>query len=291
MSLAQFGNTAKKLTHNPLGIIALFIVLVYAFASLVVGFGGSLDQSQKTPMVWFLVLFPVLVLLVFAWLVSRHHMKLYAPTDYRDEKLFIYPISLEDQRQRLLEEAKDIETQEPEIIPNIEHQPEETISHVPIKTRERLLSISGARSSAASKYLLAEDLALRQLETELRTPIVKQIEIIADNFRLMCDGLIRDGQKLTIVEVKYVSKPMFATDMVQSVLFRFIDLTTRVKLSNKDATLGFIFVFVTEFSGEELERFKSRILGRLNTTAIPLEWRFYSIEELKERFGITAAQA
>src|SRR5258708_39907706 len=100
MSINEFGHTAKKLTHNPLGIIALFIVLVYAFASLVVGFGSSLEQSQKTPLIWFLVLFPVLVLLVFAWLVSRHHMKLYAPTDYRDDKLFIYPQSPEAQRSR-----------------------------------------------------------------------------------------------------------------------------------------------------------------------------------------------
>ncbi len=81
----DFGSRAKDLASNPLGIIALFIVLVYAFASLVVGAGSVLDAASiapLTPLIWFMVGFPVLVLIVFAWLVSRHHEKLYAPRDY-----------------------------------------------------------------------------------------------------------------------------------------------------------------------------------------------------------------
>jgi hypothetical protein len=78
----RFGDTAKGLAQNPLGIIALFIVLVYGFASLVVGVGTNLDNTSTNVLVWFMVLFPVLVLIVFAWLVSQHHMKLYSPRDY-----------------------------------------------------------------------------------------------------------------------------------------------------------------------------------------------------------------
>src|SRR5215207_7700051 len=78
----RFGETARGLAQNPLGIIALFIVLVYGFASLVVGIGTNLDPASTNLLVWFMVLFPVLVLVVFAWLVSRHHTKLYSPRDY-----------------------------------------------------------------------------------------------------------------------------------------------------------------------------------------------------------------
>ena len=74
-----FGDTAKGLAKNPLGIIALFIVLVYGFAALVTTFSGSLSASERLPLIWFLVLFPVLVLAVFSWLVSRHGGKLYGP--------------------------------------------------------------------------------------------------------------------------------------------------------------------------------------------------------------------
>lgn len=87
--IESFGGIASGLAKNPLGIIALFIVLVYGFASLVTTFGSSLSSSERIPLVYFLVLFPVLVLSVFAWLVSCHAGKLYGPGDYRDEENYI----------------------------------------------------------------------------------------------------------------------------------------------------------------------------------------------------------
>ncbi|MEZ6139014.1 MAG: pYEATS domain-containing protein [Zavarzinella sp.] len=90
--LSEFGETAKGLSRNPLGIIALFIVLVYGFACLVVGVGKT-EPCERSPLIWFLVIFPVMVLGVFAWLVSRHHKKLYAPTDYKDETHFVATIN------------------------------------------------------------------------------------------------------------------------------------------------------------------------------------------------------
>lgn len=84
-----FGETAKGLSKNPLGIIALFIVLVYGFAALVTAMGTALSPTERVPLVYFLVLFPVLVLGVFAWLVSRHTGKLYSPSDFKDEQNFV----------------------------------------------------------------------------------------------------------------------------------------------------------------------------------------------------------
>lgn len=88
-SVTKFGETAKGLSRNPLGIIALFIVLVYGFASLVTAFGSSITPQERLPLIYFLVLFPVLVLGVFAWLVSRHAGKLYSPSDYKNEDNYV----------------------------------------------------------------------------------------------------------------------------------------------------------------------------------------------------------
>ena len=84
-----FGRTAGMLARNPLGIVALFIVLVYAIAAMVLGIGGSsLGAAERILLLRFLVLFPVLVLMTFFWLVTRHHTKLYAPRDYRADDSF-----------------------------------------------------------------------------------------------------------------------------------------------------------------------------------------------------------
>lgn len=84
-----FGDVSQRLARNPLGIIALFIVLVYGFASLVTAFGGSLSADERLPLIYFMVGFPVLVLVVFSWLVSRHTTKLFAPGDFRDEDNYV----------------------------------------------------------------------------------------------------------------------------------------------------------------------------------------------------------
>jgi CheY-like chemotaxis protein len=87
--LKTFGNIARGLARNPLGIIALFIVLVYGFAALVTAFTGSFTETERLPLIYFLVMFPIIVLGVFAWLVSKHSVNLFSPSDFRDEKNYV----------------------------------------------------------------------------------------------------------------------------------------------------------------------------------------------------------
>lgn len=95
IDMDKFLKLVPKLSKNPLGIIALFIVLIYGFAALVVGVSGeNLKPDQKQPIIWFLVIFPVIVLFVFVWLVTKHHTKLYSPADFKDESHFV---ELQDQ--------------------------------------------------------------------------------------------------------------------------------------------------------------------------------------------------
>jgi CheY-like chemotaxis protein len=88
METGKFAESALGFTKSPLGIIALFIVLVYGFASLVVGFGSGLSE-HVAPLIYFMVFFPVLVFTGFLWLVAKHHNKLYGPSDFRNEDNYI----------------------------------------------------------------------------------------------------------------------------------------------------------------------------------------------------------
>jgi CheY-like chemotaxis protein len=94
--LKEFGTTAKSLSHNPLGIIALFILLVYGLACLVVITGGSMSVSEKLPIIYFLIVFPFVVLGVFTYLVAFRAGQLFAPGDFKKEETY-----LELQRMRL----------------------------------------------------------------------------------------------------------------------------------------------------------------------------------------------
>lgn len=88
VELEKFADSAKGFTRSPLGIIALFIVMVYGFASLVVGLGTNITE-HVLPLIYFLVFFPVIVFFGFLWLVAKHHNKLYGPSDFKNEENFL----------------------------------------------------------------------------------------------------------------------------------------------------------------------------------------------------------
>lgn len=79
----DLNSIAPQLARSPLGIFALFILLVYAVAGIVC---ATWKPPVPEPLVWFIVCFPVLVFLVFTWLVVDHHLKLYGPGDFVDQR-------------------------------------------------------------------------------------------------------------------------------------------------------------------------------------------------------------
>ncbi|MEN9454731.1 MAG: hypothetical protein RL210_250, partial [Pseudomonadota bacterium] len=58
----EFLKGAKDFARNPLGIIALFISLIYGFASLLLNSSAEkLTQAERWPLVIFIVSFPIMV--------------------------------------------------------------------------------------------------------------------------------------------------------------------------------------------------------------------------------------
>lgn len=88
-SVAAFGQTAQGLSRNPLGIIALFIVLVYGMATLVLVVGRVPTGTPVEVLVWFMVLFPVTVFGGFLWLVATKSRYLYGPGDFTDQRNYL----------------------------------------------------------------------------------------------------------------------------------------------------------------------------------------------------------
>jgi len=109
-----FGETARKLARNPLGLVALFLVLIYGIAGLFLKFSGeTLSTAQKWPFVWFMILFPPIVLGVFAWLVAKHSTKLYAPYDFKTEEGYFRSLTVSSPSS---EKSFAGKTAEPELI-------------------------------------------------------------------------------------------------------------------------------------------------------------------------------
>ena len=96
------------LTKNPLGIVALFISLIYGICSLLLGIGlDKFTPSNETILVSFIVIFPFVVLAAFLWLVIVYPNRLYGPSDFRTDETFLalQMVSPGSLGARLLEDA------------------------------------------------------------------------------------------------------------------------------------------------------------------------------------------
>lgn len=94
--------------RNPLGVIGLFISLIYGFANWMLGSSVSnLQTDERLIIIWFIVVFPVLILAAFCYLVVKHHGKLYAPKDYKKDESFLQTLNEFDSFVRLSTETFD----------------------------------------------------------------------------------------------------------------------------------------------------------------------------------------
>ena len=110
--------------RNPIGVIGLFLVLIEAIAALVI-VNSSLSDLLNLILVLFIVVFPFVVLLVFYLLVTKHHEKLYSPSDYKDERYFARTYNSTTQTEEIVEvasqeNAKNVSVKEGMTIEDIE---------------------------------------------------------------------------------------------------------------------------------------------------------------------------
>ncbi len=271
--LPLFGKTATRLSHNPLGILALFLVLVYGFACLVVGFGAeSLNGSvERLPLIWFLVLFPVLVLGVFYLLVTRHHRKLYAPSDYKDEKLFVTPLDTGVVKDRVEEEVLEVIASE-----------QLSVSEPGMKTNISQSTTDQIKTS----YLEAEKLAFMALQKDLGYTIRQKVSIKASRYDHGFDGIAEVGKTLHFFEVKYFQKPVFKAEFIEAALHRVasVAFSPFVWDSGKYDNIIFHLVVVFDFPSEQFPEFERRLRSRIREELFEVQYHFYDLATLKERF-------
>jgi hypothetical protein len=261
--LEQFGNAASRLSRNPLGIIALFIVLVYGIAGLVLGTAkDSLTADHKTILIWFLVVFPVVVLILFAWLVSKHHEKLYAPSDYREDESFLRSLPPAAQRQRLQAEVQEIESG------RAVTQPEES---------QQVVAEPAGELSA--RVVLSEELAIRAIEREYGASVSRQAGLAGLGF----DGMFARGGRGYGIEVKYIPDTNLNTTSIAAQAAAFAGRLRALNFRSFTIILALVGEHVQDAQfNNSLETLK-RALGSLGT---PVELKVFSFSALKEEFGV-----
>ena len=155
-----------------------FIVLVYGFACLLFGLSAkNLVPDERIVLIWFTAIFPLVVLLAFIWLVSKHPDKLYGPRDFRDDKSFLETLNQKRQTSKAMEPENKINIEElmkyGEEFSEIKKQEEKIKADLVVKK----LDYSGQTAEVLIRHLAASQL-LHFFDNTYHTLFGSQIKLL-----------------------------------------------------------------------------------------------------------------
>ncbi len=71
---------------NPLTVISIFAGIAEISGTVVLPFIAEQNQSTY---IWFLMIFPIILVILFFLTLNFNHKKLYAPSDYQNDSSFL----------------------------------------------------------------------------------------------------------------------------------------------------------------------------------------------------------
>lgn len=238
----EFIRNAKGLAKNPLGIIALFISLIYGFACFVIGIASNnLESNERLPLVWFLVIFPFIVLLAFVYLVVNHHSKLYSPLDYRDDKSFLETINKDHKIAKEYDESQ-FTIQKEELLPLADKGNVNKTTQI----KTEILEFNDFKD----KYLKIENSAIKLVENIYCSEVRRDVRI-KGLMKAEFDGVILKEDEIIFIEIKYVRSLTMSDHIVNSLRDISIQLqqfSIKADIERKVTLLIFLVFEVAEVS-------------------------------------------
>jgi hypothetical protein len=278
-------------SRNPLSILALFIALIYGMAALLFGVAiKSLTTWNQTILVIFLVVFPVAVLCVFAWLVSKHHAKLYSPGEYRTDAAFHNaPLSFggrfDDTAEAPAPPPADTSPSSAPDEPSSPPPRTSTPPAPPAPPRESpsapipidapvTRSGSDGHQSVMRQGLLAETLAFQELQREFDAAVRRDVSVTLNNRVYALDGIVEAEGQNYAVEVRFIRNHV-------SALKRARDIATRLQ----GLMMPVIFAFVVEdnlVNVDDVRRDAEKIARAYPNFIV----RVWPVSELLTKYGL-----
>ena len=268
----------KDLVRNPLGIVALFISLIYGVASLLLGTTASaLQPDERTPLIAFVTLFPLVVLGVFYRLVTHHHGKLYAPGDFKNDDSFLRTLSTEEVELKRQTEATEALPAAPQNDQAEAKVPEAEVNPSSSTTTRARTTDAAPSSPSYSQFLddvrHTEIGVIAKLEQEFGQPATRNVEI--SKAGVSFDAFIPGLPKATFAEVKLVSRPMASLSMIDRVLYSAL-LADRTL----NGHFKLILVVVYSFPKAELPRMERMWRQKVEKCPAEIELRFLARDEI-----------
>lgn len=235
---------------NPLTIIAIFAGIVEIGSNTVLPF--LTDENQST-YIWFLMIFPILLVLCFFYILYNKHEVLYAPSDFSNDDTFkdvlfnrrkSTNIEVEEKiEEEIIEIAKIKEKQDIEkensITENDTHQTNESKTYT--ENDDLFLYFRNFITTKRSSLKIVEKHLLDRIKLNFSEYLEKEITIEDNNGNnIIADGAIfnKKSNSLNLVEVKMSSRRIVFKHTIHKYIIRNEKILNN--LSHENFTLTFI---------------------------------------------------
>src|SRR5688572_10029714 len=160
--------------------------------------------------------------------------------------------------------------------------PEVQRQNVNVEVRElaRLLGVGNDQlADLLSAYIVAEDLALRQIQQEENLPLMRHVSIGGTPF----DGVLVDQDLITCIEVSFLVVPDVRQEKIESVLRKITAAKKNLAEMKSRLRLRLMFVLVTQLSAEEEENLRGMLITRrFSETPVDVDIRLLDFEMLQK---------
>lgn len=161
-------------------------------------------------------------------------------------------------------------------VPDIQRQ------NVNVEVRElaRLLNVGNDQlGDLLSAYIVAEDLALRQIQQEENLPLMRHVSIGGTTF----DGILVDQDLITCIEVSFLVVPDVRQEKIESMLKKIVQSKKNLADMRSRLRLRLMVVLVTQLTGDEEERLRNILTTRrFHDTPVDVDIRLLDFEMLQK---------
>lgn len=215
----------KTFVRNPLGVIGLFVTIVYLIAAMLLGYGLDKLQgcAERLPFIWFVILFPCVILFTFYKLVTEHSNKLYGPSDFQKDENFLLFANREEVQNKNLEKLKDEKT---------------SVSFMTVSSNIEKKDKGVDDSSLMRSIILRDAVIVDRLSQKYEIQFYQNIELRVTRGSVVIDAYGKDKDKQYLVEIKILKS--FTTEEIKSIVNRYV---REVMPLNRSSHVKYIFAF------------------------------------------------
>ncbi len=160
--------------------------------------------------------------------------------------------------------------------------PEMQRQNVNVEVRELARTLNVGEDQLAdllSAYIVAEDLALRQIQQEENSPLMRHVSIGRTPF----DAILVDRDLITCIEVSFLVVPDIRQEKIEAMLKKITVAKTNLAELKSRLRLRLMVVLVTQLSAEQEDELRGMLVTRRFTdTPVDIDIRMLDFEMLQK---------